>query len=34
VLVDLIEHASQQHILTKPVKVEELFAESVRGLVG
>ena len=34
VLEDLIEQASKQHILTKPVKVEELFAESVRGLVG
>jgi 4,5-dihydroxyphthalate decarboxylase len=34
VLVDLIEQASKQHILTKPVKVEELFAESVRRLVG
>ncbi|WP_164206869.1 ABC transporter substrate-binding protein [[Micrococcus luteus] ATCC 49442] len=34
VLADLIEQASKQRILTKTVKVEELFAESVRGLVG
>jgi 4,5-dihydroxyphthalate decarboxylase len=34
VLEDLIEQASKQRILTKTVKVEELFAESVRGLVG
>lgn len=34
VLADLIEQASRQRILTKTVKVEELFAESVRGLVG
>jgi 4,5-dihydroxyphthalate decarboxylase len=34
VLEDLIEQASKQRILTKTVKLEELFAESVRGLVG
>jgi 4,5-dihydroxyphthalate decarboxylase len=34
VLEGLIEQASQQRILTKTVKLEELFAESVRGLVG
>ncbi|MFF2297901.1 hypothetical protein [Arthrobacter sp. NPDC058127] len=34
VLEDLIEQAGQQHILAKTVKLEELFAESVRGLVG
>jgi 4,5-dihydroxyphthalate decarboxylase len=33
-LEDLIEQASKQRILTKTVKLEELFAESVRGLVG
>ncbi|MFF2246664.1 hypothetical protein ACFVTM_21135 [Arthrobacter sp. NPDC058130] len=34
VLEDLIEQARKQHILTKTVKLDELFAESVRGLVG
>lgn len=34
VLEDLIEQASKQRILAKTVKLEELFAESVRGLVG
>lgn len=34
VLEDLIEQASKQRILTKAVKLEELFAGSVRGLVG
>jgi 4,5-dihydroxyphthalate decarboxylase len=34
VLEDLIEQASSQHILTKKVKLEELFAESVHGLAG
>jgi 4,5-dihydroxyphthalate decarboxylase len=34
VLEDLIEQASKQRILTKTVKLEELFAESVRGLGG
>lgn len=34
VLEDLIEQASKQRILTKTVKLEELFVESVRGLVG
>jgi 4,5-dihydroxyphthalate decarboxylase len=34
VLEGLIEQASQQRILTKTVKLEELFAESVRGLGG
>lgn len=34
VLEELIEQASKQRILTKTVKLEELFAESVRGLVG
>ena len=34
VLEDLMEQASRQRILTKTVKLEELFAESVRGLAG
>ena len=34
VLEDLIEQASKQRILAKTVKLEDLFAESVRGLVG
>jgi 4,5-dihydroxyphthalate decarboxylase len=34
VLEDLIEQASKQRILTKTVKLDELFAESVRRLVG
>ncbi|HEX9390772.1 MAG TPA: ABC transporter substrate-binding protein [Usitatibacteraceae bacterium] len=34
VLDELVGHAMRQGIITKPMNVEELFAESVRGLVG
>jgi 4,5-dihydroxyphthalate decarboxylase len=34
VLEELVGHAVKQGIITKPVNVEELFAESVRGLAG
>lgn len=34
VLEDLMEQASRQHILTRKVKLDELFAEPVRGLTG
>jgi 4,5-dihydroxyphthalate decarboxylase len=33
-LEELIQHALAQHIITKPVTVDELFAPSTRGLVG
>jgi 4,5-dihydroxyphthalate decarboxylase len=33
-LKELIQHALAQHIITKPVTVDELFAPSTRGLVG
>ncbi|NKR11346.1 4,5-dihydroxyphthalate decarboxylase [Paenarthrobacter ureafaciens] len=34
VLEDLMEQASRQHILTRKVKLDQLFAEPVRGLTG
>ena len=34
VLEELIGHALKQGIINKAVNVDELFAESVRGLVG
>jgi 4,5-dihydroxyphthalate decarboxylase len=34
VLDELIGHAVEQGIISKPVAVDELFAPSTRGLVG